>query len=134
LIVVLVQNHGYQSIGALSEAVGSQRFGTRYRFRDGTGRLDGDVVPVDLAANAASLGARAIRVDGVDALRTALLDATSTGRDGPVVIEIETDPSVPAPGGDGWWDVPIAEVSDQPSVQEALRDYRSNKLRQRPHR
>jgi 3D-(3,5/4)-trihydroxycyclohexane-1,2-dione acylhydrolase (decyclizing) len=51
-----------------------------------------------------------------------------------VVIEIETDPSVPAPGGDGWWDVPIAEVSDQPSVQEALRDYRSNKLRQRPHR
>ena len=58
LIVVLVQNHGFASIGALSESLGSQRFGTRYRYRDpGTGALDGDKLPVDLAANAASLGA-----------------------------------------------------------------------------
>ncbi len=55
LIVVLVQNHGFASIGALSESLGSQRFGTRYRYRTRTG-LDGDVLPVDLAANAASLG------------------------------------------------------------------------------
>ena len=134
MIVVLVQNHGYQSIGALSEAVGAQRFGTRYRFRDETGRLEGDVLPVDLAANAASLGARAIKVDGIAALRAALLDAKSAGWAGPVVIHIETDPSVPAPGGDGWWDVPIAEVSGQPHVQAALREYRDNKRRQRQHR
>ena len=134
LIVVLVENHGYQSIGALSEAVGSQRFGTRYRFRDATGRLEGDVLPVDLAANAASLGARAIKVDGIAALRAALLDAKSVRWAGPVVIQIETDPLVPAPGGDGWWDVPIAEVSGQPQVQAALRGYRANKRRQRQHR
>src|SRR3954471_20241818 len=58
LVIVLVQNHGFASIGALSEELGSQRFGTRYRFRDpGSRRLDGDVLPVDLAANAASMGA-----------------------------------------------------------------------------
>jgi 3D-(3,5/4)-trihydroxycyclohexane-1,2-dione acylhydrolase (decyclizing) len=132
LIVVLVENHGYQSIGALSEAVGSQRFGTQYRYRDDAGRLEGDILPVDLAANAASLGARVIEADGIAALRAALLEARSTRWAGPVVIHIETDPFVPAPGGDGWWDVPIAEVSGQPSVQSALRDYRQHKQRQRP--
>ena len=34
VIVVLVQNHGFASIGGLSETVGVQRFGTRYRYRD----------------------------------------------------------------------------------------------------
>ncbi len=64
LIVVLVQNHGFASIGELSESLGSQRFGTRYRYRDaGTGRLDGDVLPVDLAANAESLGVRVLRAE-----------------------------------------------------------------------
>jgi 3D-(3,5/4)-trihydroxycyclohexane-1,2-dione acylhydrolase (decyclizing) len=57
LTVVLVQNHGYASIGALSESLGSQRFGTRYRMRGEDGALDGPKLPVDLGANAASLGA-----------------------------------------------------------------------------
>ena len=69
LLVVLVQNHGFASIGELSESLGSQRFGTRYRYRDaGTGRLDGDVLPVDLAANAESLGVRVLRASGIDGL------------------------------------------------------------------
>ena len=75
LIVVLIQNHGYQSIGALSESVGAQRFGTRYRYRAESGRLEGETLPVDLAANAASLGARAVRVEGVGELRAALAEA-----------------------------------------------------------
>ena len=62
VIVVLVQNHGFASIGSLSEALGSQRFGTYYRYRSDDGRLDGGKLPVDLAANAASLGADVIRV------------------------------------------------------------------------
>ena len=62
IITVLVQNHGYASIGSLSEMLGSQRFGTKYRYRNPeTGRLDGDKLPVDLAANAASLGVEVIR-------------------------------------------------------------------------
>src|SRR5262245_21278504 len=55
LTIVLIQNHGYASIGSLSESLGSQRYGTAYRYRGTDDRL-----PVDLAANAASLGARAL--------------------------------------------------------------------------
>ena len=133
LIVVLVQNHGYQSIGALSEAVGAQRFGTRFRFRDGEGRLDGDVLPVDLAANAASLGARSIRVESIADLRAALAEAKVDRHAGPVVIHVETDPLVPAPDGDGWWDVPVAETSGLASVDAARADYDAAKRRQRPY-
>jgi 3D-(3,5/4)-trihydroxycyclohexane-1,2-dione acylhydrolase (decyclizing) len=134
LIVVLVQNHGYQSIGALSESVGAQRFGTRYRFRDEeSGRLDGDVLPVDLAANAASLGARVVRVEGVVELRAALVDAKRSRHPGPTVIHVETDPLVPAPDGDGWWDVPVAETSSLPSVRAAMKGYKRAKARQRPY-
>jgi 3D-(3,5/4)-trihydroxycyclohexane-1,2-dione acylhydrolase (decyclizing) len=134
LIVVLVQNHGYQSIGALSESVGGQRFGTQYRFRNrDSGRLDGEVLPVDLAANAASLGARAVRVDGIAELRAALADARREAWPGPVVIHIETDPLVPAPGGDGWWDVPVAEVSDLSTVGAVIEGYVAAKRRQRPY-
>jgi 3D-(3,5/4)-trihydroxycyclohexane-1,2-dione acylhydrolase (decyclizing) len=134
LIVVLVQNHGYQSIGALSESVGAQRFGTQYRFRDaGSGRLDGEKLPVDLAANAASLGARVVRAEGMVELRAALVDAKRTRHPGPTVIHVETDPLVPAPDGEGWWDVPVAETSNVPSVRAAMKDYKKGKARQRPY-
>lgn len=132
LIVVLVQNHGFQSIGALSETVGSQRFGTRYRFRDAaSGRLDGETLPVDLAANAASLGATVRRVGTIDELRAALHQARATPAGGPIVIHIETDPLAPAPDGESWWDVPVAEVSEAPSVREARSRYEAAKTRQR---
>ncbi len=133
LIVVLVQNHGFQSIGALSESVGSQRFGTKYRFRDpATGRIDGGTLPVDLAANAASLGAQVSRVGTVDELRAALRDARAAPADGPIVIHIETDPLAPAPDSESWWDVPVAEVSELESVRDARRRYEAAKTRQRP--
>ena len=133
LIVVLIQNHGYQSIGALSESVGAQRFGTRYRYRAESGRLEGETLPVDLAANAASLGARAVRVEGVGELRAALAEAKAEAYPGPVVIHVETDPLVPAPDGGGWWDVPVAERSDLESVQAAMADYQEGKKRQRAY-
>ncbi len=133
LIVVLVQNHGFASIGALSESVGGQRFGTAYRFRDpGTGRLDGDVLPVDLAANAASLGVRVLRADGVAGLRTRLAEARAhTG--GPVLVQVETDPLVPAPDSGSWWDVPVAAVSEVDTARRAREAYERSKSDQRPY-
>jgi 3D-(3,5/4)-trihydroxycyclohexane-1,2-dione acylhydrolase (decyclizing) len=133
LIVVLIQNHGFQSIGALSESVGSQRLGTRYRFRTDSGRLDGDFLPVDLAANAESLGARVIRTTTIAELRAALTGLRSEPPNGPVVIHIETDPFAKAPDGGGWWDVPVADVASVASVDGPRDDYRANKARQRPH-
>jgi 3D-(3,5/4)-trihydroxycyclohexane-1,2-dione acylhydrolase (decyclizing) len=130
LIVVLVQNHGFASIGALSESLGSQRFGTRYRYRTDTG-LDGETLPVDLAANAASLGARVSSVTDLAGLEKALADAQAA--DTTTVIHIETDPLVPAPDSPAWWDVPVAEVSTLDSTREAHTTYEQNKARQRAH-
>ncbi len=130
LVVVLVQNHGFASIGALSESVGSQRFGTSYRYRDkGSGQLDGDVLPVDLAANAASLGADVIRASTVDDLRSALTKAGESSRT--TVVHIETDPLAGSPDGGAWWDVPVAEVSGLDSTRAARADYERDKGAQR---
>jgi 3D-(3,5/4)-trihydroxycyclohexane-1,2-dione acylhydrolase (decyclizing) len=131
MTVVLVQNHGYQSIGALSEAVGSQRFGTRFRFRDASGRLDGDLLPVDLAANAASLGATVFRAASLAELRAALASAAVTA--GVVVVEVQTDPSVPAPDSGAWWDVPVAQTAQLDSTVAAAARHQHAKRAQRPY-
>ena len=131
LIVVLVQNHGFASIGGLSETVGVQRFGTRYRYRDPrTGRLDGPVLPVDLAANAESLGARVLRARTIAELKAALAQAKQ--EKGPVLVHIETDPMVPAPDSEAWWDVPVAEVSGLDATRRARGAYEAAKPAQRP--
>ncbi len=130
LIIVLVQNQGFASIGALSESLGSQRFGTRYRYRTGTG-LDGDVLPVDLAANAASLGARVTSVSGIAELEKAFAEAQAA--DVTTVIHVETDPLVPAPDSPAWWDVPVAEVAALESTRNARAAYDNQKAGQRSH-
>jgi 3D-(3,5/4)-trihydroxycyclohexane-1,2-dione acylhydrolase (decyclizing) len=134
VIVVLVDNHGFGSIGALSDEVGAQRFGTRYRYRDpASGRLDGDLLPVDLAANAASLGCHVVRVATVDELRAALAEARAATEARPIVIRVETDPLVPAPSSESWWDVPVAAVSELDTVRAARREYELKKRGQRAH-
>ncbi|SHK04385.1 3D-(3,5/4)-trihydroxycyclohexane-1,2-dione hydrolase [Pseudonocardia thermophila] len=130
LNVVIVQNHGFASIGALSESVGSQRFGTRYRYRTESGQLDGDVLPVDLAANAASLGAEVIRVRTIAEFREAIKRSRAATRT--TVIHIETDPLAPAPDNEAWWDVPVAEVARLDTTVAARRTYEADKQKQRP--
>jgi 3D-(3,5/4)-trihydroxycyclohexane-1,2-dione acylhydrolase (decyclizing) len=131
LIVILVQNHGFASIGALSESLGSQRFGTNYRFRDDeSGQLDGDILPVDLAMNAQSLGADVIRVTGIAEFRKALDVARAAT--GTTVIHIDTDPIAPVPSSESWWDVPVSQVSDLDSTQQAFKTYQQHKATQRP--
>ncbi|RVX38895.1 3D-(3,5/4)-trihydroxycyclohexane-1,2-dione hydrolase [Nonomuraea polychroma] len=135
IIVVLVQNHGFHSIGSLSEALGSQRFGTSYRFRDqASGRLDGDRLPIDLAANARSLGATVIEVRDREGLVQAIKDAKAAPADGgPVVIHVETDPTVHAPDSESWWDVPVSQVSRLDTTRRAYEEYTAHKAAQRPH-
>ncbi|MDR2252855.1 MAG: 3D-(3,5/4)-trihydroxycyclohexane-1,2-dione acylhydrolase (decyclizing) [Bifidobacteriaceae bacterium] len=131
VIFVLLQNHGYASIGALSESHGSQRFGTKYLRRDPqTGGLTGPPTPVDLVANAASWGLEVIPVGTITEFRAAFREAQATS--GPVMIYIETDMEGPNPPSDSWWDVPVAEVSTLASTQLARREYVAAKRRQRP--
>src|SRR5262245_46795925 len=118
IIVVLVDNSGFGSIGALSESIGNGRFGTEYRARNPrTGQLDGEPLMIDLAANAASLGADAVRVSTVDELRDALERAKRSPRT--TVVHVTTDPLVPAPSSQAWWDVPVAEVASLEATREA---------------
>jgi 3D-(3,5/4)-trihydroxycyclohexane-1,2-dione acylhydrolase (decyclizing) len=136
VIVVIVQNQGFASIGHLSESVGNERFGTKYRYLDPKARnFDGDrVLPVDLAANARSYGIDVIEIaPGPDAIaelgraiRTAKAKETAT------VIHINSDPLVYAPDGEGWWDVPVAEVSTLESTKRARKDYVKQRARQKP--
>jgi 3D-(3,5/4)-trihydroxycyclohexane-1,2-dione acylhydrolase (decyclizing) len=131
LIVVLVQNHGYASIGSLSEQTGSGRFGTRFRHRDADGQFEGDLLPVDLAANAASLGARVFSARSVGELRDALKAARDSDRT--AVIHVETDPTASVTIGGAWWDVAVAEVSTSEPVRAARADYEDNQRNQRPY-
>ena len=131
VVVVLVQNHGFASIGALSEQLGSQRFGTRYRYRSASGRLDGDVLPVDLAANAASLGVDVLVAQDGPGLEAALRKAKAGDRT--TVVHVETDPLIDAPESESWWDVPVSEISTLESTQGARAVYERWKTRQHPY-
>ncbi|HET6758150.1 MAG TPA: 3D-(3,5/4)-trihydroxycyclohexane-1,2-dione acylhydrolase (decyclizing) [Propionibacteriaceae bacterium] len=130
IITVLVQNHGYASIGSLSESLGSQRFGTKYRYRNPeTGRLDGDKLPVDLAANAASLGVEVIKTTTAGEFAEAIKAAKAA--DHSIVIYVETDPLIGAPDSESWWDVPVSEVSSLESTQQARKVYDEHKATQK---
>jgi 3D-(3,5/4)-trihydroxycyclohexane-1,2-dione acylhydrolase (decyclizing) len=133
VVVVLVQNNGFHSIGSLSQSLGSQRYGTRYRYRSADGRLDGPALPTDLAANARSLGAHVVEVRSRAGLEAAIAEAKAWPADGgPVVIHVETDPLVHAPDSASWWDVPVSEVSALDSTRAAYTDYAAHKNDQRP--
>jgi 3D-(3,5/4)-trihydroxycyclohexane-1,2-dione acylhydrolase (decyclizing) len=132
LVLVIVQNHGFSSIGSLSESLGSQRFGTSYRFRNAdSGLLNGDKLPIDLAANAESLGAEVIRVKTMDEFREALERVRTIPHT--VAVHIETDPLAPVPSSESWWDVPVSQVSELDSTQNAYKAYEEHKSRQRPY-
>ncbi|SFS74269.1 3D-(3,5/4)-trihydroxycyclohexane-1,2-dione acylhydrolase (decyclizing) [Saccharopolyspora flava] len=128
--VVLVQNHGYASIGGLSESVGAERFGTAYRYRAADGGFTGAPLPVDLAANAESLGMRVLRAETNDELRSALRASRSDPR--PTAIHVETDPAKQAPPPEAWWDVPVAEVATRATTR-AARDHYEKEARSRRH-
>jgi len=132
IIIVLVDNHGFGSIGALSRSLGQGGFGTGYRFRSkASGQLDGEPLKVDFAANARSLGAHALDASTLEELKEALRKAKTFDRT--TVIVVETDPAVNVPGYESWWDVAVAEVSEMESVRAARARYVEERKRERHH-
>lgn len=127
--IILLNNSGFGSIGSLSQSIGSQRFGTRYRYRDPvSGLLTGEKLPVNFSENAGSLGAHVIEATDIASLKEALKEAKKQNRT--TVITIETDLYKGVPGY-AWWEVPVAEVSSIDSVKEAYQGYIENKKNQR---
>ena len=137
LTVVLVDNEGFASIGGLSRSKGMEGFGTRYRYRsdgslgDDAAHKNGEPLPVDLALNAQGLGAHVIRARNIEELRDALVAAK--GIDRTVVIHIPVDRYAGVPSYDGWWEVPVAEVSDSAEVKKAREEHERGMARRRWH-
>ncbi|MBI9065026.1 MAG: hypothetical protein JEZ14_23775, partial [Marinilabiliaceae bacterium] len=131
LTIILINNNGFASIGGLSKSIGGEGFGTTYQYRDNeSGMLEGDPLPVDLVANAESLGAKVYKAKDVASFNEAL--AASKNEKQTTVIYIETVPERKIAGyGHAWWDVPIAEVSDSKAVQQAHENYTEQKKKQR---
>jgi 3D-(3,5/4)-trihydroxycyclohexane-1,2-dione acylhydrolase (decyclizing) len=130
ITVVLNDNHGYQCIHGLQRSCGSHGFGNEFRVREAsTGRLTGEPVEVDFVANARSLGAVALCADSEEGLVRALAEARQQDQTCLIYVRVEPRASIP---GFSWWDVPVAEVSDMPSVQEARTSYEAERSRERP--
>lgn len=134
LIIILLDNSGYKSIGSLSRSLGQAGFGTRYAYPQNGVLPDDDAeevaeLPIDLAANAASLGAHVIRCTTYDDFVAALNAAQDTNRT--TVIYIRNDRLHGVPGYESWWDVPVAEVSESPSVQEKRREWEQMRSEER---
>ena len=126
--IVLLDNHGFSSIGGLSRACGNEGMGTNYRYRRGE-KYDGDFLPVDFAGNAASLGAWTARARTREELSAALAEARKQPRTSVVVVETWYEERVP--GYESWWDVAIAEVSERESVQAARKIYEEARKKER---
>jgi 3D-(3,5/4)-trihydroxycyclohexane-1,2-dione acylhydrolase (decyclizing) len=130
IVIVLVDNGGFASIGSLSRSLGQGGFGTRYRARDlESGQLDGEPMQVDFVANARSLGAHAVKAGNLGELKSALKEAKTMDRT--TVIVVETDVSAGVPDYESWWDVAVAEVSEMESVREARAKYEEARKRER---
>jgi 3D-(3,5/4)-trihydroxycyclohexane-1,2-dione acylhydrolase (decyclizing) len=128
LNIILVDNHGFASIGGLSRSLGNEGMGTEYRYAK-NGRYTGDPIQVDYHANAESLGAWAVRANSIEEFKDALHRGQKESRTS--VIVVETDLKKNVPGYETWWDVPIAEVSDIEAVKAARAEYEKTRLKER---
>lgn len=129
LTIILLNNDGYSSIGSLSSSLGSEGFGTYYRYRnEETDQLDGGLLPIDYAANAASMGAHVLKAANITEFKAALQEAKTIATTTLIYIEVDRKKAVP---GFAWWDVAVAEVSEKSAVKQSLQTYRENKKTQK---
>ncbi len=129
--IILLDNQGFASIGALSQSLGSQRFGTQYNYRnEQSGELNGAPISIDFIKNAQSLGANTIKVSNIEELKSALKKAKRSKKTTVIVISTDLYSNVP---GHAWWEVPVAQVSEMDTVNNAYKEYIKNKMKQRNH-
>ncbi|WP_246243439.1 thiamine pyrophosphate-dependent enzyme [Amycolatopsis pithecellobii] len=130
ITLVLIDNHGYSSVGNVSEQVGCEGFGCHYHFRGPDGKYSGDVQHHDLGKICEGLGARVLTVSSLDEFEKALIDARGSAETTAIVVETDWHERVPG-YSTCWWDMATAEVSEMPAVREAREDYVRNKVQQR---
>ncbi len=129
IVVIVLDNHGFASIGGLSEGLGCERFGTRLRTRGNDGQLSGPNVQIRFEENAASLGANAVRISRIEEMASALERAKKCDRTTVIVLETRLEGGLPS--YETWWDVPICETSNLETIQRARQDYDQHRREER---
>ena len=125
LIIVVVDNGGYGCIHRLQENCGNSGFNNLIRDCRST---QNEVMRVDFAAHARSMGAKSEEVEGIASLENALERARNS--ETTYVINILTDPNKTVEEGGNWWDVAVAEVSNEKGVNKARKNYELQKEKQ----
>ena len=126
ITVVISENHGYQCIRSLQVAKAGHSFGNEFRARQNeTNRLEADFLQIDFAHNAQSLGAKACHVYTPGEFREALREARKNHQT--CVIVVETEKYRMLPGSGVWWDVAVAEVSNDPEIQKRREEYETER-------
>lgn len=126
--VLLFDNIGFGCINNLQMGHGMGSFGTEFRARNlTTGKLDGELLPIDFAKSAAGYGVatRTVRTMGelAEAIEWSKQQTIST------LLDIKVLPKTMTNGYGAWWNVGVAQVSDQAGVKQALAD-REHHLKQ----
>ena len=133
IIMILINNNGYASIGSLSESVGGEGFGTHFKFRNKKNdKIEGDYLPVDLAANAESLGAKVHRPKGIDEFNDALVKAKKNDQTSVIYVETVRDRKLDDYSY-SWWEVPVPEISISEDVKKARKKYELDKKMQKQY-
>lgn len=129
--ILLLDNHGYQCIHGLQCSHGSEGFGNEFRFRStDTGKLTGGYLPVDFAANAASLGAKTFEARTIEEVRDALVKAKQETVS--TLIDIKVLPGTGTGNYESWWRVGVSEVSESGKVQRAYNAMQENISKTKP--
>lgn len=129
--VLLFDNHGFQCIHNLQRGHGSDGFGNEFRYREAaTGKLTGGYMPIDFAAHARSLGAKAYKANTPEELKEALLKAKEETVT--TLIEIPVVPGTNTQGYESWWQVGVPEVSESEKVIAAHEEMKKNIQAARP--
>jgi 3D-(3,5/4)-trihydroxycyclohexane-1,2-dione acylhydrolase (decyclizing) len=130
ITLVISDNCGYQCIRALQVARAGHAFGNEFRRRNPQSkRLDGEYLDIDLAGNAASMGARVWRASTPAEVRQALGEARAETRTCAIVVPVEKHRYLPPSGV--WIDFATAQTSQDPLIQKQRREYEADQQKQR---
>ena len=130
LIVVLVDNKGFSSVGRVSEQVGAEGFGCHYRLRGSSGAYDGPEMQLDFVKICSGMGAKALEVRTLPELEAALADARAGTQTACIVVQTDWDERVRG-YANSWWEMATPVVSEMPAVNAARVEFDANKGRQR---
>lgn len=125
LIIVVCDNGGFAVIDRLQRAKGTPSFNNLLE----DAKHEGDLVRVDFAKHAESMGAIGIRVHAMGEFEEAFKQAQAADRT--TLIHVDVEPRDWTEGNGAWWECGTPEVSSRDAVRDAYADHIDGKKSQR---